>query len=283
MAFNESTNRNKARIGTIVFHALLLLWFAFYGLTYQDPPPEEGIAINFGYQDDGLGNTSQATPVTPPPPAPAEPLEASQAQEEVVTQDIDEAPVISEPTEETTTQTQLDPAQTPQEPIQEQTNPDPEPDPQPTEEELERQRKQDRLDRILNTQNQGNGQGEGETKSGGDQGDPNGDILSRNPTGNGDKGNGRWSMAGENLDLPPPTGCNATGSLVIKIVVDENGKVTAASMANLNEIPIELPKVTTINQCLITQASNAAKRSTWTSDPGKYRRIGFVVYEFVAK
>ena len=72
MAFNENTNRNKARIGTIVFHALLLLWFAFYGLTYQDPPPEEGIAINFGYQDDGEGNTSQADPTTPPPPAPAE-------------------------------------------------------------------------------------------------------------------------------------------------------------------------------------------------------------------
>ena len=81
MAFNENINRNKARIGTIVFHALLLLWFAFYGLTYQDPPPEEGIAINFGYQDDGLGNTSQAAPVTPLPPAPARPVELRRLRE----------------------------------------------------------------------------------------------------------------------------------------------------------------------------------------------------------
>ena len=283
MAFNENTNRNKARIGTIVFHALLLLWFAFYGLTYQDPPPEEGIAINFGYQDDGAGNTSQAAPVTPPPPAPAEPVESPQAQEEVATQDIDEAPVISTPTEETTTQTQPDPVQTPKEPVQEQTTPNPEPDPQPTEEELERQRKQDRLDRMFNTQNQGNGQGEGETQDGGDQGDPNGNILSPNRTGNNRVGNGRWIMAGENLSIPPPKGCNATGSLVIRIVVDEDGKVSQASMASLNEIPSELPKVSTINQCLITEATNASLRSTWTSAPGKYRRIGFVVYEFVAQ
>jgi len=283
MAFNENTNRNKARIGTIVLHALLLLWFAFYGLTYQDPPPEEGIAINFGYQDNAAGNTSQAAPATPTPQVPAEPVEAPQAQEEVITQDIDEAPVISEPTEETTTQTQPDPVQRPKEPVQEQTTPDPEPDPQPTQEELERQEKMKNLDNRLTKINPENGKSEGTTQSGGNQGDLNGDILSPNRTGNNRVGNGRWSMAGENLSIPPPKGCNATGSLVIRIVVDEDGKVTDACMANLNEIPSELPKVTTINQCLITEATNASKRSTWTSAPGKYRRIGFVVYEFVAQ
>ena len=60
MAFNESTNRNKARTWTIAIHVLLLLWFAFTGLKYQDPPPEEGIAINFGYEESGNGDNSQA-------------------------------------------------------------------------------------------------------------------------------------------------------------------------------------------------------------------------------
>ena len=54
MTFNENTNRNKARTWTIVIHVLLLLWFAFTGLKYQDPPPEEGIAINFGYVQPNL-------------------------------------------------------------------------------------------------------------------------------------------------------------------------------------------------------------------------------------
>lgn len=274
MAFNENINRNKARIGTIVFHALLLLWFAFYGLTYQDPPPEEGIAINFGYQDDGAGNTSQADPTTPP--APAEPVEAPHAQEEVVTQDIDEAPVISEPTEETTTQTQTAP-------VQEQTTPDPEPDPQPTEEELERQRKQDRLNRMFNTQNQGNGQGEGETQGGGDQGDPNGDILSPNRTGNGGIGNnGQYWMNGRPVKIPEPeTGCNYEGVVVIKIAVNADGEVYEAELAPNNQIPAGLVKSNFgSNTCLVNKAKKAANASKWSADPGNLRRVGFIVYRF---
>ena len=274
MAFNENINRNKARIGTIVFHALLLLWFAFYGLTYQDPPPEEGIAINFGYQDDGAGNTSQADPTTPP--APAEPVEAPHAQEEVVTQDIDEAPVISEPTEETTTQTQTAP-------VQEQTTPDPEPDPQPTEEELERQRKQDRLNRMFNTQNQGNGQGEGETQGGGDQGDPNGDILSPNRTGNGGIGNnGQYRMNGRPVKIPEPeTGCNYAGVVVIKIAVNADGEVYEAELAPNNQIPAGLVKSNFgSNTCLVNKAKKAANASKWSADPGNLRRVGFIVYRF---
>ena len=54
MAFNEQRNKNKAKVWTVIVHILLMLWFAFYGLTYQDPPPEEGIAINFGYEETGL-------------------------------------------------------------------------------------------------------------------------------------------------------------------------------------------------------------------------------------
>ena len=54
MAFNEQRNKNKAKVWTVIVHLLLMLWFAFYGLTYQDPPPEEGIAINFGYEETEL-------------------------------------------------------------------------------------------------------------------------------------------------------------------------------------------------------------------------------------
>ena len=50
-------NRRKAIIGTVLFHIGLLLCFIFMGLTYQIPPPnEEGINIDFGYQDFGSGS-----------------------------------------------------------------------------------------------------------------------------------------------------------------------------------------------------------------------------------
>ena len=56
MTSSEKISKRKGIIGTILFHALLLVAFLFMGLTYQDPPPaEEGISINFGFVDEGLG------------------------------------------------------------------------------------------------------------------------------------------------------------------------------------------------------------------------------------
>jgi len=56
MTATEKKSKRKGIIGTILFHVLLLVAFLFMGLTYQDPPPaEEGISINFGFTDEGLG------------------------------------------------------------------------------------------------------------------------------------------------------------------------------------------------------------------------------------
>lgn len=81
MAFSEEKNRNRARIFTIVFHALLLVWFAMSGLKYQDPRPEDGIAINFGYEEDGSGSNTAAAPA---PETPVEQPEAIDPVEEPV-------------------------------------------------------------------------------------------------------------------------------------------------------------------------------------------------------
>ena len=47
----------RGLIATIVYHALLLALLVFAGLTYPDPPPEEeGILVNFGIDETGLGD-----------------------------------------------------------------------------------------------------------------------------------------------------------------------------------------------------------------------------------
>ena len=58
MATKQFTSEERyGIIGTVLFHIGLLLCFIFMGLTYQiPPPPEEGITINFGYQDFGSGS-----------------------------------------------------------------------------------------------------------------------------------------------------------------------------------------------------------------------------------
>ena len=57
MSASEKKSKRNGIIGTVLFHALLLVAFLFLGLTYQDPPPpEEGISINFGFIDEGFGS-----------------------------------------------------------------------------------------------------------------------------------------------------------------------------------------------------------------------------------
>ena len=52
----ERKSKLKGIVGTILFHALLMVAFFFMGLKYQDPPPnEEGISINFGFNEEGIG------------------------------------------------------------------------------------------------------------------------------------------------------------------------------------------------------------------------------------
>ena len=283
MTFNENKNRNRARIWTIAVHALLLLWFALTGLKYQDPPPEEGIAINFGYSQQGFGNNTKAAPVAPAPPAPKTPVEETPAiQEEVVTQDIEDAPVIEETKEEPKQETPKEeekkvPKETPQ------PNPVVDPDPQPTEEEIKQQKEADRLNKLLNTNNKGSGQGEGETHDGGDQGSEDGDPLNPNRKGNGGVGNnGQYWMNGTPVNIPDPeTGCNYAGVVVIKIAVSSTGEVFEAELAPNNQIPSGLTKSNFgSNTCLVQKARLAAKKSRWSADDGNQRRVGFIVYRF---
>jgi len=41
---------------TVILHLLILLLLFFVGMTYLDPPIEQGIAVNFGTSDVGTGN-----------------------------------------------------------------------------------------------------------------------------------------------------------------------------------------------------------------------------------
>ncbi|MDC0304184.1 energy transducer TonB, partial [Flavobacteriales bacterium] len=50
-------NKRKAMITSLSIHALLLLLFLFFGLTTIHPKPEEGMMINFGNTETGLGET----------------------------------------------------------------------------------------------------------------------------------------------------------------------------------------------------------------------------------
>lgn len=262
MSTPENKNKKNGLIATIIYHVALVVLFLFAGLTYLDPPPEEGIAINFGYEDDGSGNTTQSAPQQQQQAQQPEET-AEEIEEDVVTQESVDAPnVTNEKVEK--------PAQEPVEKPKEE--PKPKPDP----------RLQGALDKTKNQEGQGSG--EGETTGGGDQSDPNGDRNSPNRTGNGGIGNsGDYRLGGRQaLERPKPTyDCADEGRVVVKVYVNRSGKV-------VNAIPGEKiangPASTTSSTCLYDRARSAAMRTTWQGDSNAPdMQVGYIIYNFTKR
>ena len=97
MEFLDTKHKKKSMTITVILHVILLILLFYVGMTYLDPPPENGIAVNFGTTDTGSGNIQPTEPIksapkeTTPPPVSQPKTEVN---EEVVTQNNEDAPVI---------------------------------------------------------------------------------------------------------------------------------------------------------------------------------------------
>ena len=67
MSFLETPEEKKSFTITSVLFVILFLLFTFLGLTYMDPPPENGIAVNFGTSDVGQGEIQPTEPIQSAP------------------------------------------------------------------------------------------------------------------------------------------------------------------------------------------------------------------------
>lgn len=261
----QKKHKRKGLIATIIYHVLLLLMFIFAGLTYEDPPPEDGIAINFGYEEDGSGNTSQSTPEQTQPEPQQEVVEetAEEVIDEVATQEVVDAPNV---TEEKT------------EPKKEEPKEEVEEKPQPDNNLV------NALNKTKNSEEAGQGEGEGETEGGADQGDRNGDPNSPNRNGNGGIGNsGNYRLGNRKaLSKPKPIyDCEAQGRVVVKVKVDRNGRTISAE-TGVN-IP-NGPKTNATAPCLMQRAKQAAMKTTWQGDPTATEwQTGYIIYNFTKR
>ncbi|MCK5906854.1 MAG: energy transducer TonB, partial [Flavobacteriales bacterium] len=107
----SNNHERKGLIGTILIHAILIVIFIFFGMKYQDPPPEPGIAIVFGFDEQGSGGF-KPVPKVASKIDPQETVEEKQVEEEVIkesvpdvaeevkeemmTQDSEESPISAE-------------------------------------------------------------------------------------------------------------------------------------------------------------------------------------------
>ena len=246
---NEKKDKGIAVAGTIVVHALVVL--VLFLMAFRTPlplPGEEGVEVDLGMMDQGMGNIQPEKPAIPMAAQPKQ--EQSQTKEDIVTQNDEEAPAIEKP--KTTKPKQEKPAE--------------EPKPQVNSRAM-----------YKGSNNPQAGGSEGITGQPGDQGKPNGLAGVRKYDGNGGKGNGTgYDLGGRGAKSlhRPNDDFSEEGNVVVDIWVNRAGQVVRAEVAQKG--------TTIINSEMRQKAKQAALRSTFQSDPdAPEEQHGTITYTFV--
>ncbi len=228
---NEKKDKGIAVAGTIVVHALVVL--VLFLMAFRTPlplPGEEGVEVDLGMMDQGMGNIQPEKPAIPQAAAPQPKQEKSE--EENLTQNDEEAPAIEQPK-----------------------TPKPKPQEKPVEQPPQPKVNDRALFKGSNTSQAGGS--EGITGQPGDQGKPNGLAGIKQYEGNGGSGNGVSAQLGTRRTkfLPSPPKVE-TEQEIIKVVIKVNkqgrvvnqwiadGYKSTTSKAN-QEIALELAGRTT--------------------------------------
>lgn len=288
----ETQEKKKSLAITISLFLVLFLVLFFFGLSYLDPATEQGIAINFGTSETGSGKT-QPTKTVKTAPAPTTPNEiptpkstptqssSSKAvvEEKIITQNTEEAPVVKS-SEKPKKSTKTSEKETFDKKIVKQAT--------QTKEVIKTKKivekkpdasTKNALDSFLNGSKQDGEttQGEGNDTSGGDKGKTNGDPNAKAYYGDGKglDGDGNYRLGGRkalNKERKIPN-CNETGIVVVKIVVNRDGKVIQAFPG--------IKGTTNTAPCLIQPAKIAALATKFNNDSNApSKQTGSIVYEF---
>ncbi len=276
-------------VGTIVFHAVLLLIFIFFGLTTPLPlPGEEGVEVNIGNSDDGRGivqKTQAASPkqTIPKPKQKPKPVQETKKEvveekvkEEIISQDIEEIPAIQKP--EKKEEAKIDDKEIKTDPVEEIIE-------ETTEEEIVEEVEEVEPEPVVDpnalykgkSESVSKGESEGKTYKKGDQGNVNGTENSDKYEGKGGTGSGiSFSLSGRSAKHLPKPEYNSKdqGKIVVTIWVNKLGKVIKA---------VAGAKGTNISdQGLQNLARNAALRAKFSIDPNAAEtQKGTITYNFI--
>ena len=267
---NEKKNKVKATFGTIIFHILLIVALIFLGLSTPLPlPGEEGVEVNLGSSNEGMGNKQAEAPAPTIVPKP-QPVVEEQVKDDIITQDIEEAPVIEEKKEKKKEEEVKKEEEKPiiEEKTEEKVEEVPEPEPEPVVDQRSLYKGKSQSDE---------GSDEGITGQPGDQGKENGDPDVDNYDGLGGAGDGvSFSLGGRGAKhLPKPTyNSPEQGKVVVTIWVNKEGKVVkalaGAKGTNINDLKLR------------DQAYKAALASVFQADPNAPDvQKGTITYNFI--
>ena len=255
----EKQYKTRGVIGTVIFHALLVVALLFLALKTPLPlPGEEGVEVSLGDAETGSGLTQpekikpiQQVKLVIPDPEP----------KEIIQQDVEEAPALEEEKPEDTKVEEEIVEEKPVEEVKEEpkVNPDA----------LYTPHKKDDDE----SGNQGNGLEQA------DQGKTSGSKDSKKPDGIAGMGDGiSFDLEGRgSIHLPKPAyESMEQGKVVVTVWVNKQGKVTRA---------LEGAKGTTITDLRLRNlARDAALKAVFTPDPNAPDlQKGTITYNFVRR
>ncbi|OFX86766.1 MAG: hypothetical protein A2W99_06800 [Bacteroidetes bacterium GWF2_33_16] len=227
MSIFNTKYKRTGLAGTIVFHSIILVLIVLFGYTTPLPlPSEEGILINFGDEDQGMGQeepqfseTTEQQAANQESQEPAQESVSEETDEGNLTQDFEEAPVVKKETKKT-------------EKKEVKIEPKTEPKPEEKTEVVKEQQVDARALFPGRNPNTTSTTGEGVTGFEGNQGSKTGSIDSDNHSGGNSTGGKGYdfSLAGRNPESIPKPEYNyqKDGKVVVEITVDKLGKVTDA-------------------------------------------------------
>ncbi len=243
------SNQLKSGLGTAAFVAVIVMILLAFGYNPPDPPiPEEGVEVNVGDSDFGMGDSPEPSSETSSYAPPA-------ARQQVATQRTEPAPsVTSSPNSGNVT------------------NPTAQEQPQPENKEPEINRNA-LFPGKRNTQGGGS---QGVTEGTGNQGKPDGNPTSNNYSGNGGGTGVDFQLQGRSavaLPRPPSYTGSDQGKVVIKVWVNQQGQVVRAEAGQ---------KGTTLaKDQYVRQALEYAKKARFSaSASAPEEQIGYITYIF---
>ena len=295
MSLLDTRHKKQSFTLTTLLLSVLLLVLFYIGLSYMDPPIENGISVNFGTTDFGSGPVQpkekiKSEPLNTPP---VEPTVQEKVVEEVQ-EEVAEKEVAKEaPAEKVLTQESEESIRIKQ---QQETKRKAEAAAQKAKAEADRvarekalaaekakqaqDAKKRELDALMGGLNKSDGTAsgsEGNDTKAGDKGQPDGDPYATSYYGSPGSGSGTggYGLNGRTLvnKGKVPQECNEEGRVVVQIVVDRNGRVISATPG--------VKGTTNTAACLLEPAKKTAFMHQWNLDSNApSQQVGFVVVNF---
>tara|TARA_B110000444_G_scaffold89515_1_gene84684 strand:- start:392 stop:1189 length:798 start_codon:yes stop_codon:yes gene_type:complete len=262
MSFLKNTYKRRAFLTTLLVHLLLVLVFYSFGLKYMDPKIEEGIAFEFGYFDQGMGNEiTQSEEIQTEIIEVIQEVQASlsiddtEIVETILTQDIDAVEVAVEVKDEVQTE-----------------------EPNKLEKVVEKEAQASKeLQNALSSLFQSKDNSEsGSTDIIGSQGNQEGNLIGSDLAEGGEGNSSDGYELGNRTVIRKPKpmySCSETGRVVIRVWVNRKGITYKAEL--------DLKNTTETDSCLVREAKRAALQTTWLADANAGPvQIGSIIYNF---